>query len=679
MRTLLLTLWISLLQTFGASTLTTINVGTAANDHTGDSLRRAMQIINSNFALLHADVALVETGTNTLTLVPWSSVLTNAYSPSSWDGSTNPPTQNAVRDEIETLLALIEANPQLWENASSPANYLQPAVANGQIGIATGHGAFTNDVTVGATGEAGLIQISSTNGTYTLSFGLLADGTFAITNNGVLVDTIALNSLYAGGGTLFKSDDGTYKAVTSPPGATVTNININPTDGFSPYRSNATMFGDGPWYRIQSDAMGFGSTNWAFVLNSTNTLVGLRSYSLTSAATENTAFGFHTLNALSSGTANTAFGDGALSLVSSGVQNTADGRQAGRFYTGNGGSFFGYLAGGNATTGTGLTLFGESAGASFTTASRITAFGNGAAYYNLASDATAVGFSAGSVASNLTRAVIIGSQAVNGAERIDKDFTDTIHIGYKASTLTNNTQVVTNSIYIGSNLLPAGPNVIVIGNSSQSTLTIGNVIRTPNTTSVALGKGALALAASADQNTAVGMLALDDATSGNLNTAIGYNNMTAVVDGFQNTSVGTSAMTAMVSGANNVSVGYSSLSGATSDDNVAIGAGAGNTITSGTQNVYVGRAANASGASAANEIDIGYNSTGKGSNTANIGNSSVTVLWLAGSVGWFQGNNTPEGAVTAPVGSFFSRKNGGAGTSFYVKESGTGNTGWVGK
>ena len=43
------------------------------------------------------------------------------------------------------------------------------------------------------------------------------------------------------------------------------------------------------------------------------------------------------------------------------------------------------------------------------------------------------------------------------------------------------------------------------------------------------------------------------------------------------------------------------------------------------------------------------------------------------------GTGTPEGAVTAPVGSIYMRADGGAGTSFYVKQSGTGNTGWVGK
>ena len=46
---------------------------------------------------------------------------------------------------------------------------------------------------------------------------------------------------------------------------------------------------------------------------------------------------------------------------------------------------------------------------------------------------------------------------------------------------------------------------------------------------------------------------------------------------------------------------------------------------------------------------------------------------------WTTGAGTPEGVVTAPVGSLFLRTDGGAGTVMYVKESGTGNTGWVAK
>lgn len=44
-----------------------------------------------------------------------------------------------------------------------------------------------------------------------------------------------------------------------------------------------------------------------------------------------------------------------------------------------------------------------------------------------------------------------------------------------------------------------------------------------------------------------------------------------------------------------------------------------------------------------------------------------------------RGVGTPEGAITAPIGTQYLRSDGGANTSLYIKESGTGNTGWVGK
>lgn len=59
--------------------------------------------------------------------------------------------------------------------------------------------------------------------------------------------------------------------------------------------------------------------------------------------------------------------------------------------------------------------------------------------------------------------------------------------------------------------------------------------------------------------------------------------------------------------------------------------------------------------------------------------NSAEPYYINGGVFWFSGTGSPEGAITAPVGSLYSRTNGGAGTSFYVKESGTGNTGWVAK
>lgn len=44
-----------------------------------------------------------------------------------------------------------------------------------------------------------------------------------------------------------------------------------------------------------------------------------------------------------------------------------------------------------------------------------------------------------------------------------------------------------------------------------------------------------------------------------------------------------------------------------------------------------------------------------------------------------RGAGTPEGAVIAPIGTLYLRTDGGANTTLYVKQSGTGNTGWVAK
>lgn len=44
-----------------------------------------------------------------------------------------------------------------------------------------------------------------------------------------------------------------------------------------------------------------------------------------------------------------------------------------------------------------------------------------------------------------------------------------------------------------------------------------------------------------------------------------------------------------------------------------------------------------------------------------------------------QGIGTPEGFVTSPVGYMYLDLDGGSGTTLYVKESGTGSTGWISK
>ena len=61
------------------------------------------------------------------------------------------------------------------------------------------------------------------------------------------------------------------------------------------------------------------------------------------------------------------------------------------------------------------------------------------------------------------------------------------------------------------------------------------------------------------------------------------------------------------------------------------------------------------------------------------------VRWLASLVQELQnelplrGSGDPEGNVVAPVGRLYIRTSGGAGTTFYVKETGSGSTGWAAK
>lgn len=43
------------------------------------------------------------------------------------------------------------------------------------------------------------------------------------------------------------------------------------------------------------------------------------------------------------------------------------------------------------------------------------------------------------------------------------------------------------------------------------------------------------------------------------------------------------------------------------------------------------------------------------------------------------GTGSPENAVDAPVGTLYLQTDGGAGTTLWVKESGTGDTGWDSK
>jgi hypothetical protein len=291
---------------------------------------------------------------------------------------------------------------------------------------------------------------------------------------------------------------------------------------------------------------------------------------------------------------------------------------------------------------------------------------------------------------------------------VNGDHTSGIRIGYGA--YNQNTNLAVGRLSLNSNI--SGTENLAIGTSALSALTTGErntaigataLINSNSSENVAIGWWA-STDVTTSFNTAIGTRSLQSNNSGSganvaigfqagryvterLNTAIGAYSMSAVAttNVQKNVAIGGYTMSTIPTGSDeNTSVGYASMGLVGGDYNTNVGAfggtlnTAGGNFTSASKYTAVGYYTRGTQGST-NETVLGAEAFGKGSNTATIGNSSVTVLYLAGAVGWFQGAGSPEGVVTAPRGSFYSNTSGGTGTTFWVKELGFGNTGWVAK
>ena len=97
----------------------TINIGSAPDDGTGDTLRVGGDKINDNFTELYTDKADKAGGTFTGDII----VPDEAYDATAWNGSLEVPTKNAVRDKIESLgSGITELDDVPDVNAPSPSN-----------------------------------------------------------------------------------------------------------------------------------------------------------------------------------------------------------------------------------------------------------------------------------------------------------------------------------------------------------------------------------------------------------------------------------------------------------------------------------------------------------------------------------------------------------------------------
>lgn len=180
------------------------------------------------------------------------------------------------------------------------------------------------------------------------------------------------------------------------------------------------------------------------------------------------------------------------------------------------------------------------------------------------------------------------------------------------------------------------------------------------------------------ENVGIGENVFAVLTSGSSNTALGFNAGAGITTSYGNVAVGDRALAAVVTTGGNVAVGAAALLVATNERNTAIGNGALITTTTGTNVIGIGDGVAASSATASNEATIGNN------NLTNFRVPGVNFSAISGAITFtgvkiLVGPGTPEGAQAAPVGSLCLRTDGGANTTLYVKESGTGNTGWVAK
>ena len=152
----------------------------------------------------------------------------------------------------------------------------------------------------------------------------------------------------------------------------------------------------------------------------------------------------------------------------------------------------------------------------------------------------------------------------------------------------------------------------------------------------------------ASYNTGVGYGSLGSLTTGYTNTGVGYGSLGSVTTGFGNTGVGSGTLANLTTGYNNYAVGEQALKNITTGyANIAIGYQAGAYITGGStsnttsySSLYIGSYTRASADGNSNEIVIGYGVTGKGSNTAIIGDSNITTTYLQNSLSILESDTT---------------------------------------
>lgn len=209
--------------------------------------------------------------------------------------------------------------------------------------------------------------------------------------------------------------------------------------------------------------------------------------------------------------------------------------------------------------------------------------------------------------------------------------------------------------------------VSILSNATGGANTgVGNFALQNTTTArenVGLGFYSLHNATEGGYNTAIGSSSMFLNSTGDVNTAVGYKSLYSNQNGRYNTSIGVQSQESNTSGSQNTAIGVAAIDqNTTGSNNTVLGAFAGrhfganyqfnvDKTTAINNSVLIGYDARPLVNNSSNEIVIGHNAVGKGSNTVQLGNTSITAVNTSGTI-------TANGFV----------KSGGASSEFLMAD-----------
>ena len=130
-------------------------------------------------------------------------------------------------------------------------------------------------------------------------------------------------------------------------------------------------------------------------------------------------------------------------------------------------------------------------------------------------------------------------------------------------------------------------------------------------------------------NNSFGLFSLNSVTTGSRNFSLGYASLYRLTNGVNNISIGVDSQQNSISGNSNISIGTTCLSAnQTAVQNVAIGERALLRLKNGDNNISIGYKSSEQANNISNTINLGSFVVGNGSNTATIGNSGVTKVYM---------------------------------------------------